>query len=358
MLPTVNLGPLVIPTAGLVYILGIWTALSAVERAAARLGQPVAATYNLAVTGLAAGFVGARLTFVALHWQAYAQQPLGIIWPLTSGFSPEAGLLIGVAAAFFYGRAQRLPLAATLDALAPGLLVALLAVSLADFLAGPGYGIADDLPWSINVPHEFDPGASAGLLETAGLTDADGDGIREFDGANTDFEILCDVNSPTEVRAAELIAQWLGDVGIGASPRCQDIDTSVAQIWPNFVSVPDPDYDMAIWGWSAVPQFRHGFIRGLFNCDFGGIGWGNLSGMCDPEFDAILDEFVSLSDLSRVDELSADFQERFVEIIPWVPLASPNGNFAYVAAEYDGWVYLNGSGIMTVWSFLPAGSWE
>jgi peptide/nickel transport system substrate-binding protein len=215
-----------------------------------------------------------------------------------------------------------------------------------------------DLPWSINVEHVFDPSAAMTLLDTAGLTDSDEDGIREFEGAATDFEILCDVNSPTEVRTAELIAQWLGDVGIGASPRCQDIDTSVAQIWPNFVAVPDPDYDMAIWGWSAVPQFRHGFIRGLFNCDFGGIGWGNLTGMCDTDFDAILDEFVTLSDLSQVGELSQDFQERFVEIIPWVPLASPNGNFAYVPAEYDGWVYLNGSGIMTVWSFLPEDAWR
>jgi peptide/nickel transport system substrate-binding protein len=215
-----------------------------------------------------------------------------------------------------------------------------------------------DLPLSINVPHEFDPAAAMTLLDTAGLTDSDGDGIREFEGAATDFEILCDVNSPTEVRTAELIAQWLGDVGIGASPRCQDIDTSVAQIWPNFVAVPDPDYDMAIWGWSAVPQFRHGFIRGLFSCDFGGIGWGNLAGTCDQDFDAILDEFVTLADLSRVNELSQDFQQRFVEIIPWVPLASPNGNFAFIPAEYDGWVYMNGSGIMTVWSFLPEDAWK
>ena len=215
-----------------------------------------------------------------------------------------------------------------------------------------------DLPWSINVEHVFDPSAAMTLLDTAGLTDSDSDGVREFDGASTDYEILCDVNSPTEVRTAELIAQWLGDVGIGASPRCQDIDTSVAQIWPNFVAVPNPDYDMAIWGWSAVPQFRHGFIPGLFNCDFGGIGWGNLTGTCDAEFDAILDQFVTLSDLSQVGELSQDFQERFVEIIPWVPLASPNGNFAYVSADYDGWVYFNGSGIMTVWSFLPEDAWR
>lgn len=210
-----------------------------------------------------------------------------------------------------------------------------------------------DLPWSINVPHEFDPEKAKTLLDQAGLTDTDGDGIREFNGANTAYAMLCDVNNPVEVRATELIGQWLGDVGIGATQKCQDIDTSVAEIWPNFVSVPDPTYDMAIWGWSGVPQFRHGFIQGLFNCGFGGIGWGNLSGMCDETFDQIMNQFVSLSDLSQVDTLSTQFQERFVEIIPWIPLMSPNGNFAYNPTDYDGWVYLKGNGIMSVWSFLP-----
>lgn len=151
MYPTLEIGPLVIPTAGLVYILGLWLALSAVERAAALLKLHVPATYTVAVTGVAAGFVGARLVFVTLHWQAYTDNLLGIVWPLTSGFNLAAGLLVGVAAAFFYGRARDLPPAATLDALAPGLLVALIAVSLADFLAGPGYGQQADLPWSISL---------------------------------------------------------------------------------------------------------------------------------------------------------------------------------------------------------------
>ena len=150
MWPALNLGPLAIPTAAFVYILGIWAALSTVERAAVRVKQSPVAVYAVAVTALVAGVVGARLVFVALNWRAYASQPLGIIWPLTSGYQFEAGLLIGIAGAVFAARARRLPLAPTLDALAPGLLLALTTVSLADFLAGPGYGVAADLPWSIS----------------------------------------------------------------------------------------------------------------------------------------------------------------------------------------------------------------
>lgn len=151
MLPALDLGPVSLPTAGLVYILGAWLALSAVERATARLGGDVAHTYQLAVAALASGVVAARLIFVAQRWDAYRQNLLGIVWPLTSGYNVPAGLLVGIAVAVFLARARRLPGWRTLDALAPGLLAALLAHSLADFLAGPGFGVQTDLFWGIDL---------------------------------------------------------------------------------------------------------------------------------------------------------------------------------------------------------------
>lgn len=151
MLPTLNLGPLVISSAHLVYIIGIWLALLAVEKAASFLNLHVPWTYNLATLGLVSGFVVARLTFVATYWQAYQDNLLGIIWPLTSGFNPWAGLLAACFAAFFYGRARNLEPGATLDALAPGLLVGFMTISLADFLGGPGYGTETDVFWALSL---------------------------------------------------------------------------------------------------------------------------------------------------------------------------------------------------------------
>ena len=149
MLPAINLGSLVLPTAGLVYILGAWIVLSVIERAAKSLSLDAEATYSLSTIALAAGFIGARLTFVFLHWSAYQDNLAGIVWPLTSGFDIWGGLFFGLAAAFFYGRARQLPPLRTLDALTPGLLSALLIISLADFLAGPGYGVETDLFFGI-----------------------------------------------------------------------------------------------------------------------------------------------------------------------------------------------------------------
>jgi peptide/nickel transport system substrate-binding protein len=214
-----------------------------------------------------------------------------------------------------------------------------------------------DLPWSINIPHVFDPKSAAADLEAAGLVDSDGNGIREFNGKDTAFGILCDVNSPVEIRATELIAGWLKEVGIGTHRICQDIDLSVSQIWPNFVAVPKPDYDMAIWGWSAVPQVRRGFVRFMTNCDFGGAnGWANLTGTCDKKFDDLIAQFVSNPDPSKTEDLAKQIQNGLATNLPFIPLMSPGGNFAYRPAAYDGWVYMKGTGIMTVWSFLPESS--
>lgn len=151
MYPTLSLGPLVLPTAGIIYILGAWLVLTVIERAARSLQLDADSTYGLAATALAAGFIGARLIFVILHWPAFQENLIGIIWPLNSGYNFVGGVVIGGAAGLLYGRAKQLPPGSTLDALAPGLLVALMCVSLADFLGGPGYGSESTLPWAIDV---------------------------------------------------------------------------------------------------------------------------------------------------------------------------------------------------------------
>jgi len=180
MLPFLNLGPLALPTGPLVYLLGVWLALWAVDRAARRvrslalqrgsedrakalnyerlaevgseaLDYEPETYYALATTAVLAGFVGARLTFVLLHWSSYDDNLLGIVWPLTTGYNALGGALIGAAAGFFYGRWRRLSLWPALDVLAPGLLVFLITVSLADFLGGAGYGSLTNMPWGITV---------------------------------------------------------------------------------------------------------------------------------------------------------------------------------------------------------------
>jgi thiol-disulfide isomerase/thioredoxin len=151
MLPNISIGPLTFPTAGLILLVGIWLALTFIERSARSLRLNAELIYSLSVVILASGFVGARLLFVVLHWSAFQNDLLGIIWPITSGYEIVGGLIVGVLTGFFYGRYRELPWLSTLDAVAPGIVVGLAAVSLADFLGGSGYGTVTSLPWAIDV---------------------------------------------------------------------------------------------------------------------------------------------------------------------------------------------------------------
>lgn len=149
MFPYLNLGPLGLPTAPLIYLLGIYLSLFAVDKAARRLGLDRERYYALAAAALLGGLAGARLIFVLLHWSSYDDNLLGIFWPINSGYSAFGGVLIGAAAAYFYGRWRQLPLWPALDALTPGVLVFLIAVAMADFMGGTGYGSLTSMPWGI-----------------------------------------------------------------------------------------------------------------------------------------------------------------------------------------------------------------
>jgi phosphatidylglycerol:prolipoprotein diacylglycerol transferase len=149
MFPTLNIGGLVFPTAGLIIILGAWLGLSLVERTAVRVQQNRELIYGVAATAVFVGFIGARLTFVLQYWSAFSQNLLSIIWPLNTGYNVWGGLVLGLIGSFFYARAKRLPPLPTLDALLPGVVFGLIVVSLADFAGGPGYGTLTAVPWGV-----------------------------------------------------------------------------------------------------------------------------------------------------------------------------------------------------------------
>lgn len=150
MVPAINIGPFVLPTAALIYIIGAWICLTLAERTATWLHLNADDMAGLVTTGLITGIIAARLAFVATYWSSYQDNLLGIIWPINSGFNTAAGLIFGAAAMFFYGRYKQMHFWMTLDALAPIIILGLVVVSLADFLAGPGFGTATDLPWGID----------------------------------------------------------------------------------------------------------------------------------------------------------------------------------------------------------------
>lgn len=210
------------------------------------------------------------------------------------------------------------------------------------------------LPWyhpTTDIP--FDPAGAKTDLDAAGIKDTNGNGVREASGKDIDWKILCDTNNPAEVRAASLIAGWLTDVGLTTTPKCMDIDTAVTFVWPDFNAAKGRDYDLTTWGWSAVPETNRAFVNFFFNSDLTNVGWANVADYKDPKFDETLNTFVSTTDPKKLTDLDNQIQDYIAANLPLIPLFSPDGNFAYRPAAYDGWVYTKGLGIMPIWSFIP-----
>jgi len=155
MLPFLRVGPLLIQLPGLALLAGIWIGMNFVEKEALRLRLRGSAVLNMIMYGLIGGLVGARLLYALEHLSAYVAAPLSLLAPSTTALDASGGMLVGAAAAFLYGRAKRLPLRATLDALAPGLAAFMIALGVANILSGNGYGSPLQAPWAISLWGEY-----------------------------------------------------------------------------------------------------------------------------------------------------------------------------------------------------------
>ena len=151
MFPTINLGPLSIPTPEFILMLGFWLRYVLAERNAKRFQiDPHLLEKGLWIC-LLAGLVGARLSYVARASSAFQGNLLSIFSLNTNLLDPIGGLLISAAVGFLYVSNQRISLWVFLDSLSPFFAVLSVALSLSDLASGTGFGIPTTLPWGLSL---------------------------------------------------------------------------------------------------------------------------------------------------------------------------------------------------------------
>ena len=119
----------------------------------------------LAWTALA-GILGAKLYYLALHWQDLMNYPVreltsrgGLVW--------YGGLIGGVTAFYFQCRKKKLPIARMYDTAAPALALAYAVGRMGCFLVGDDYGVYTNSWVGIAFP-EGSPPSTAGQLRAIG----------------------------------------------------------------------------------------------------------------------------------------------------------------------------------------------
>jgi peptide/nickel transport system substrate-binding protein len=130
----------------------------------------------------------------------------------------------------------------------------------------------------------YDPERSAELLDEAGWTDEDGDGVRSKDGRDLRLRLF-DRPAAASADSTEFIVEWLGGVGIPTDVASHEDDQLTAIIGQG-------EYDLFIWGW--VPYVDPDILLSYFTSaevttDATAPGWNDAS-WCNEEYDALYDE--------------------------------------------------------------------
>lgn len=151
MLPVLNIGSIAIPTYPFFMLLGVWAGMAITARQSDRLGLDGDHAYNAGLYGLIAGILGARLWFVLSHWENYAPNLAQAFSLSRSALSGPEGLIIAGLVVLIYLQRNRVPLGTFLDAVAPGLALALVIINIGAFLGGVAVGIPSDGTFGVAV---------------------------------------------------------------------------------------------------------------------------------------------------------------------------------------------------------------
>ncbi|WP_405110367.1 ABC transporter substrate-binding protein [Micromonospora sp. NBC_01405] len=209
-------------------------------------------------------------------------------------------------------------------------------------VGSPGFWHPEAPGADANLKHTHDPAAAAAALDAIGAAPG-ADGVRVLDGKPLAFELLVYADSPDRVRAAELITEMLGRIGVRTTVRSMDADSVDAKVWPGFDVANGRDYDLAIWGWAAPTMIDYAKLAALAATD-PKLGHHNVTGIADTELDAAAKQLLETTTLADRQAAAGRLQQLLAAKTPFVTLYYPAGAYAYRSDVFAGWVYQQGGG--------------
>lgn len=187
--------------------------------------------------------------------------------------------------------------------------------------------------------HKYDPQKAKEILEAAGYTDTDGDGIREdADGNKLSFRFAVISKTDAYVKASGIIQKNLQDIGVEVVISTMDSGAQSDLIYEkNF------DTDMYLWGWGCEldPTLKLSVLTTDQIGKRSDCFWG------DETYDELFE--LQSTQVNRAERLETvhEMQKIAYEKAPYIILYSKNSLEAYRTDKFEGWTRIP-EGIGTV----------
>nr|WP_279385304.1 ABC transporter substrate-binding protein [Methanosarcina barkeri] len=179
--------------------------------------------------------------------------------------------------------------------------------------------------------YDYNPDKARALLEEAGWTDTDGDGILDKNGEKLSYVLSLGSN---EVRIGELIKERLSEVGI-------DVQVKALESKSRDANLKSGDFELAISGFGGWGQDAD-YLRTRY-CDTGAQSGSVSSGAAifgyhnDTLNDLGTQELQELNDSKRK-EIVYNMQIVLANDVPAIPLYYTTSYDVWRISKYDGWM--------------------
>lgn len=193
---------------------------------------------------------------------------------------------------------------------------------------------------------DFDPDRAKQILEKIGFVDTDNDGFREMpDGTPLNWDLVVATNRPLQIRAIEMVAEQLAEVGIKGTIRTLD-PASFSGLWKS------GEYDLRVADITPHGIADQDMLIILYKGDV------KRELVLDEAKAAIVGRWLDAETREKRLEISFELQDHQNTYPNRVMLWYPDGLFAYNWKAYDNYVSSAGYGIFHKYSFLPSDSRE
>jgi len=212
--------------------------------------------------------------------------------------------------------------------------------------------INPDAPWALpGGKHEYDPARAQKMLDDAGYTARDPDGVRKTpDGKRLEFSVLVSSFEPQTQRAVQLASQQVAPLGVKLN--AESLDPATLRGRRSGPPGQPPPYDAYMGTLETHGHVDPDALYYFFHSP-GPKGFGaSVTGYSNARFDSLVEQ-ATTKGLEERKPLLYDAERILAEEAPVVVFYYPTGNYAYRTAAYDSWVSDPGQGIFTKRSFLP-----